>query len=77
MGKPHRPECVKAALFDFDGTLADTERFGIELDEKAYASYGIEPTEAEKASLSGTDGLESIPALFRASPRSSARTAWT
>ena len=49
MGKPHRPECVKAALFDFDGTLADTERFGIELDEKAYASYGIEPTEAEKA----------------------------
>jgi beta-phosphoglucomutase-like phosphatase (HAD superfamily) len=40
--------------------------FGIELDEKAYASYGIEPTEAEKASLSGTDGLESIPALFRA-----------
>ena len=34
MGKPHRPACVKAALFDFDGTLADTERFGIELDEK-------------------------------------------
>ena len=66
MGKPHRPECVKAALFDFDGTLADTERFGIELDEKAYASYGIEPTETEKASLSGTDGSESIPALFRA-----------
>lgn len=66
MGKPSRPACVKAALFDFDGTLADTERFGIELDEKAYASYGIEPTETEKASLSGTDGSESIPALFRA-----------
>ena len=66
MGKPHRPACVRAALFDFDGTLADTERFGIELDEKAYASYGIEPTETEKASLSGTDGSESIPALFRA-----------
>ena len=66
MEKPHRPARIKAALFDFDGTLADTERFGIELDEEAYAFYGITPTPAEKASLSGTDGSESIPALFRA-----------
>ena len=58
MDKPLRPAHIKAALFDFDGTLADTERFGIELDEEAYAYYGITPTEAEKASLSGTDGLE-------------------
>jgi HAD superfamily hydrolase (TIGR01509 family) len=64
MGKPHRPARIKAALFDFDGTLADTERFGIELDDEAYAYYGITPTPAEKASLSGTDGSESIPALF-------------
>ena len=66
MDKPLRPAHIKAALFDFDGTLADTERFGIELDEEAYAYYGITPTETEKASLSGTDGLESIPALFHA-----------
>ena len=66
MGKPHRPARIKAALFDFDGTLADTERFGIELDDEAYAHYGIAPTPAEKASLAGTDGSESIPALFRA-----------
>ena len=66
MKRPCRPACVKAALFDFDGTLADTERFGIQLDEKAYAFYGITPTPAEKASLAGTDGSQSIPALFRA-----------
>lgn len=66
MGRPHRPERIKAALFDFDGTLADTERFSIEIDEEVYAFYGIAPTEAEKGSLSGTDGSESIPALFRA-----------
>lgn len=60
-----RPASIRAALFDFDGTLADTERFGILLDEQVYAQYGIEPTEEEKNSLAGTDGLESIPALFR------------
>lgn len=66
MEKPHLPAHIAAALFDFDGTLADTERFGIELDEEAYAFYGITPTPAEKASLAGTDGSESVPALFRA-----------
>lgn len=66
MEKPHLPARIAAALFDFDGTLADTERFGIELDEEAYAFYGITPTPAEKASLAGTDGSESVPALFRA-----------
>lgn len=64
MEKPHLPARIAAALFDFDGTLADTERFGIELDEEAYAFYGITPTPAEKASLAGTDGSESVPALF-------------
>ena len=66
MKKPHLPARIAAALFDFDGTLADTERFGIELDEEAYAFYGITPTPAEKASLAGTDGSESVPSLFRA-----------
>ncbi len=66
MKKSHRPARIAAALFDFDGTLADTERFGIELDDEAYAYYDIKPTPAEKASLAGTDGSESVPALFRA-----------
>ena len=61
-----RPTRIQAALFDFDGTLADTERLGIELDDEAYAHFGITPTQGEKNSLAGTDGLESIPALFRA-----------
>ena len=66
MKKSHRPARIAAALFDFDGTLADTERFGIELDDEAYAYYDIKPTPAEKALLAGTDGSESVPALFRA-----------
>ena len=45
-----RPTRIQAALFDFDGTLADTERLGIELDDEVYAHFGITP----------------IPALFRA-----------
>ena len=61
-----RPTRIQAALFDFDGTLADTERLGIELDDEVYAHFGITPTQGEKNSLAGTDGLESIPALFRA-----------
>jgi HAD superfamily hydrolase (TIGR01509 family) len=60
-----RPAKITAALFDFDGTLADTERFGVELDDEVYAQYGISPTAQEKNSLAGTDGTESIPALFR------------
>lgn len=59
-----RPDKIRAALFDFDGTLADTERFGIELDEAAFSYFGISPTEEEKSSLAGTDGSESIPELF-------------
>lgn len=55
---------VLLALFDFDGTLCDTEILGIGLDRPVYASFGISPTEEEMCSLCGTDGEESVPALF-------------
>lgn len=55
---------VLLALFDFDGTLCDTEILGIGLDRPVYASFGISPTEEEMRSLCGTDGEESVPALF-------------
>ena len=52
------------AFFDFDGTLSDTEPFGIELDMPVYESFGIHPSPEEAASIAGTTGEESIPALF-------------
>ena len=67
MKKSHRPARIAAALFDFDGTLADTERFGIELDDEAYAYYDIKPTPAEKASLAvqTTSSTRSFPSRHR------------
>jgi HAD superfamily hydrolase (TIGR01509 family) len=61
-----RPERVEAVLFDFDGTLSDTEVFGNGLNKKAFEHFGIEPTQEELFSVVGTDGVESIPAIFAA-----------
>jgi HAD superfamily hydrolase (TIGR01509 family) len=66
MGKPAD---VEAVLFDFDGTLSDTEVFGNELNRQAFEQFGIEPTEEEIFSIVGTDGVESIPAIFAAHGR--------
>lgn len=61
-----RPNPLEWVFFDFDGTLADTERLGIELDQEAYRAFGITPTDEEMRSLAGTTGEESIPAVFAA-----------
>ncbi len=60
-----RPTDIRCVLFDFDGTLANTEDFGLALDQEVYETYGIEPTREEMLSLVGTSGFDSIPALFR------------
>lgn len=60
---PASPTCV---LFDFDGVCADTEPFGLEIDRKAFAAFGIEATDEELQSLVGTTGIESVPAVFAA-----------
>lgn len=60
---PANPSCV---LFDFDGACADTEPFGLEIDRKAFAAFGIETTDEELQSLVGTTGIESVPAVFAA-----------
>ncbi len=63
MRRPTSPDCV---LFDFDGVCADTEPLGLELDRRAFSTYGFVPTEEELHSLVGTTGEESIPAVFAA-----------
>lgn len=59
-----RPKNIEWVFFDFDGTLADTEPFGFELDRKTFAAFGIKPSDEELYTLPGTTGYESIPAIF-------------
>lgn len=59
-----RPENLKGVLFDFDGTLADTEILGFELDQIVAAQYGITLDEQDLRSLIGTTGIDSVPAMF-------------
>lgn len=65
MRRRERPQDIQWVFFDFDGTLSDTEPFGIELDRQAFASFGIAPTPEELCTLPGTTGHESIPAVFK------------
>lgn len=73
-----RPENLKCVLFDFDGTLADTEETYIRLDAEALRTYGIEPTEEDMTLFPGAIcgvagkavlnryGLDTTPEEFRA-----------
>lgn len=60
------PEVLRprAVLFDFDGTLAETETLGLELDEEAFSALGISVTPADARSIVGTDGIDSVQALL-------------
>ncbi len=59
-----RPETIEAVCFDFDGTLADTEPLGIELDLEAYRSFGLEVPLEEAHTVCGTDGKASVEAIL-------------
>ena len=60
-----RPEHLEAVLFDFDGTLADTEPAGVEIDIQTMADvWGIHPSLEELHTMVGTDGEEQIPEIF-------------
>lgn len=59
-----RPSTIDAVLFDFDGTLADTEPLGMELDREALAALGVEVPIEELHALAGTDGTSSVRALL-------------
>ena len=59
-----RPDDIQGALFDFDGTLADTEVLGFEFDNVVARQLGVELDDADHASIVGTTGYDSIPAAF-------------
>lgn len=59
-----RPARLRGVLFDFDGTLADTEVLGFQLDQAVADRFGVTLDEDDLRSLIGTTGIESVPAMF-------------
>jgi HAD superfamily hydrolase (TIGR01509 family) len=60
----NKPEQIEALLFDFDGTLVDTEPEYFRVDHETFARFGITGiSDEDMHSVVGTDGTESIPAL--------------
>ena len=59
-----RPARLRGVLFDFDGTLADTEVLGFQLDQAVAVRCGVTLDEDDLRSLIGTTGIESVPAMF-------------
>lgn len=58
------PACVSCALFDFDGTLCDTEPAGIGQIDAVLRSYGVVLGRDELISLAGHDDRVTIPPLL-------------
>lgn len=61
MTRPHRLEAV---LFDFDGTLCDTESKNLELVDDILHGMGVSVTRAELMSLAGGDDRVTLPPLL-------------
>lgn len=59
-----RPERLKAVLFDFDGTLCDTEVHNLALVREILHRMGAPVTEAELVGLSGGDDRVTVPPLL-------------
>ena len=59
-----RPERIDAVLFDFDGTLCDTEGHNLELVREVLAELGVRIPEEELFALSGGDDRVVIPPLL-------------
>ena len=60
-----RPERFDAVLFDFDGTLCDTEGHNLELVREVLAELGVRIPEEELFALSGGDDRVVIPPLLK------------
>lgn len=58
------PAAPKAVLFDFDGTLADTEPIGLEHIRTVLNSYGIDIGWEELVGLVGNDDRLTIPPIL-------------
>lgn len=59
-----RPSRIDAALFDFDGTLCDTERENIDLVRDILHDLGAPVTDDELTSLCGGDDRVTVPPLL-------------
>ena len=59
-----RPGRIEAVLFDFDGTLCDTESKNLELVDDILHGMGVSVTRAELMSLAGGDDRVTLPPLL-------------
>ena len=59
-----KPAAPKAALFDFDGTIAETEALSMALVAKVLRSYGIEPMKEELDGMVGNDDAVTVPPIL-------------
>lgn len=59
-----RPDCLKAVLFDFDGTLCDTEVHNLALIKAILHGMGAPVTDAELAEMAGGDDRVTVPPLL-------------
>ena len=59
-----RPERIDAVLFDFDGTLCDTERHNLVLVREVLARLGAPIPDEELYALSGGDDRVVVPPLL-------------
>lgn len=62
MTRPSKIDCV---LFDFDGTLADTEVLGLQIDLRVMPEkFGFTPEWDELVTTIGTNGDDTFPPIF-------------
>ena len=66
---PDKPIAPKAALFDFDGTIADTEATSSARVAEVFRSYGIEPTQEELFGMIGNDDAITVPPILARAPQ--------
>ncbi len=59
-----RPERIEVALFDFDGTLCDTEKHNIALIRDVFYDLGVPVTEEDLLGLTGGDDDVTVPPLL-------------
>lgn len=59
-----RPGRIDAVLFDFDGTLCDTERLNLELVREVLEQLGTHVSDEELHALSGGDDRVVVPPLL-------------
>ena len=59
-----RPSQIKAALFDFDGTLCDTESKNMELARSILLDMGVPVTDEDIQELAGEDDAAVVPRYF-------------